>query len=278
MRISSFTKARYGTRDRSFTTDAWTRLVDKIGLMVWEEIPVYWGNAWENPATLENAEAQMREVIARDRNRAAVILWSLSNETSVSPTRVNFLTQLASFTRAEDDTRLVTSAMLSRPQFVANTANTGERGSVESIVFDDPLGEVLDVLGINEYVGWYVGKPEDADGLQWKIKGPKPVIISEFGAEALAGFHADAETRFSEEYQSRVYQHQLAMMRRVPGLAGMTPWLLMDFRPPRRALPGIQDYHNRKGLLSDRGEKKQTFHILQKFYRDLGTGTPAQQK
>ena len=254
------------------------RLADKIGLLVWEEIPVYWGNAWENPATLENAEAQMREVIARDRNRAAVILWSLSNETPVSPARTSFLTQLASFTRAQDDTRLVTSAMLSRPQFAAHPENTAERGSVESIIFDDPLGEVLDVLGINEYVGWYVGKPEDADHLQWKIRWPKPVIISEFGAEALAGFHADAETRFSEEYQSRVYQHQLGMMPRVPALAGMTPWLLMDFRSPRRALAGLQDYHNRKGLLSDRGQKKQAFYLLQKFYRDLGTGTPAQQK
>lgn len=130
--------------------------------------------------------------------------------------------------------------MLSRPRFASNPSGATEGRSVESILFDDPLGEVLDVLGINEYVGWYVGKPEDADRLQWNIKWPKPVIISEFGAEALAGFHADAETRFSEEYQSRVYEHQLAMMRRVPRFAGMTPWLLMDFRSPGARLPAFR--------------------------------------
>ncbi len=71
------------------------RLADRMGLMVWSEIPVYWDIDWSNPATLANAEAQLRDEIARDHNRAAVILWSVSNETPVKPERLTFLKQLA---------------------------------------------------------------------------------------------------------------------------------------------------------------------------------------
>ena len=62
-----------------------TRLADRMGLMVWSEIPVYWDIDWENPATLQNAENQLRDMIARDHNRASVVFWSLSNETPVKP-------------------------------------------------------------------------------------------------------------------------------------------------------------------------------------------------
>jgi beta-glucuronidase len=58
------------------------------------------------------------------------------------------------------------------------------------------------------------------------------------------------------------------MLKRMPALAGVSPWLLMDFHSPRRPLPGIQDYFNRKGLISDRGQRKQAFYVLQKFYRE----------
>lgn len=234
------------------------RLADKMGILLWEEIPVYWGISWESPATLANAEEQMRELIARDHNRASVILWSLSNETPNTPARVEFLRKFAAFTREQDSTRLITSAL--------NTARRTEPGVMS---LDDPVGEFLDVLGINEYIGWYYGAPEAADGLKWNIKWERPVIMSEFGAGAVAGYHADAETRFSEEYQARVYEHQLPMLKAMPMLAGMSPWVLMDFRSPRRMLPGVQDYYNRKGLISDRGEKKKAFFVLQKFYREM---------
>ena len=234
------------------------RLADKMGILLWEEIPVYWGISWENPATLANAEAQMSELIGRDHNRASVILWSLSNETPNVPARVEFLRKFAAFTREQDATRLITSAL-----------NTVDRSQPGVMSLSDPVGEFLDVLGINEYIGWYWGAPESADGMKWNIKWEKPVIISEFGAGALAGYHADAETRFSEEYQARVFEHQLPMLKAMPMLAGMSPWVLMDFRSPRRLLPDVQDYYNRKGLISDRGEKKEAFFVLQKFYREM---------
>jgi beta-glucuronidase len=132
----------------------------------------------------------------------------------------------------------------------------------------------LDVIGLNEYIGWYGNrKTEDADQISWKFAYAKPVIVSEFGADALYNFHADEQTRFSEEYQANLFRHQLGMLSRIPALGGMSPWILMDFHSPRRPLPGIQDYFNRKGLISDRGQRKQAFYILQRFYRQKAEAT-----
>ncbi len=234
------------------------RLADRMGLLVWSEIPVWQDINWRNPATLANAENQMQEMITRDHNRASVILWSISNETPDKPERLTFLKHLASQARELDSTRLITSAM---DHFDLEGPN--------ALVLRDPLGEFLDVLGINEYVGWYERRPQDADTLQWKAIWDKPVIVSEFGAGALYGRHGDANERWTEEYQADVYRHQLSMTQRIPNLAGLTPWILMDFRGPGRTLPSIQDYHNRKGVISDRGERKQAFYVLQKFYREL---------
>ena len=136
-------------------------------------------------------------------------------------------------------------------------------------MIDDPFGKKLDVIGDNEYIGWYDGLPSKADHLVWKCAYDKPVIISEFGAGALYGKHGDDLTRWTEEYQANVYRHQVNMLRKVSFIKGMTPWILIDFRSPRRVLPDIQDFWNRKGLISDRGEKKQAFYILQKFYEEL---------
>ena len=109
------------------------------------------------------------------------------------------------------------------------------------------------MLGLNEYLGWYGGRPEDADNMQWKFAWDKPLIVSEFGAEAPYGRHGDADERWTEEYQANLYQHQIGMLKRIPSLAGLSPWVLMDFHSPRRMLPGMQDYYNRKGLISNHG-------------------------
>ncbi len=240
------------------------RLAEQMGLVLWEEVPVYWSIAWQNPDTLENAKSQMREVVGRDHNRASVFFWSLSNETPPQePGRLEFLKALAAYTRQLDATRLITSAM-----------DRTDPAGPDTRSLNDPLGEVLDVLGLNEYIGWYVGRTEDADRARWETKYPKPLIVSEFGADALYNLHADTDTRFSEEYQANLFQHQIAMLRRIPSLAGVSPWLLMDFHSPRRPLPGIQDYFNRKGLISDRGQRKQAFYVLQKFYREKAEEQP----
>jgi beta-glucuronidase len=238
--------------------ETFIRLADRKGLLVWSEVPVYWHIAWDNPATLENAETQLRDMVARDHNRAAVIFWSMSNETPLEPGRLEFISKMASYARTLDRTRLITSAM-----------NHSDKPDADTRLMNDPLGAVLDVLGWNEYLGWYEGRPEDADHTTWKTSLEKPLIMSEFGGSAVYGKHGDEQTRFSEEYQAGLYRHQLPSLKRAPSLAGMSPWVLMDFRSPRRFLAGVQDFHNRKGLISDKGQRKQAFYVLQKFYSEV---------
>ena len=237
------------------------RLADRMGIMVWSEIPVYWDIDWENPSTLQNAKSQLRDMIARDHNRASVILWSLSNETPVKPERTTFLRQLAETARRLDSTRLLTSAM-----------NHVDESGIDTRTLNDPLGEYLDVLGLNEYLGWYWGRPEDADRMQWKTAWDKPLIMSEFGGGAPYGRHGSADERWTEEYQASIYQHHIVMLKKIPSLAGLSPWVLMDFRSPRRQLPGVQDFYNRKGLISNQGQHKQAFYVLQKYYQELESG------
>jgi beta-glucuronidase len=234
------------------------RTADSLGILVWAEVPVYWTIQWDNEATLANARNQLTELIMRDKNRAAVILWSMANETPPSEPRLAFLRALADRTRSLDPTRLLTAAL---------ELHYGFEDGILSI--DDPFGQDLDVIAINEYLGWYVGPPELADSVTWESAYDKPLIVSEFGAGALQGYHADAETRWSEEYQASVYRHQVAMLERIPFLRGMTPWILTDFRSPRRPLPGIQEFWNRKGLISDRGIKEQAFFVLQQHFKAI---------
>ena len=230
------------------------RAADRMGLLVWSENPVYWALEFDNPKVLAKAEQQLDEEIDTSRNHAAIILWSMANETPNTPARTQFIETLATRARGLDPTRLITAALLVRAQ--GNTK-----------IVDDPLGKALDVIGINEYIGWYEGHPDSADVTEWQIACQKPLIVSEFGAGAKAGLHGGENERWTEEYQANVYRHQLPMLNKIPQLRGMSPWCLMDFRSPNRPLVGIQDDFNRKGLISDQGQKKQAFSVLQKAYR-----------
>jgi beta-glucuronidase len=245
--------------------EAMLRMADQMGLMVWAEVPVYWTIQWENPRTLHNAENQLNEMIGRDHNRAALIIYSVGNETPISDARNRFLRQLIQDAHSADPTRLVSAALQS------SEVADGNRIAVH---MNDPIASDLDVLGNNEYIGWYTGRPEDADSMDWISPYDKPLIMSEFGGDALFGYHGDAHTRWTEEYQENLYERQIAMLRRIPFLRGMTPWILKDFRSPRRTLPGFENYFNRKGLISDRGEKKEAFFVLQKLYRELQSAQP----
>ena len=237
------------------------RAADRMGLLVWSENPVYWALQFDNPEVLAKAEQQLDEEIGTSRNHASIILWSMANETPSTEARTRFIETLAARARSLDSSRLITAALLVRAE-----------GHTK--IVDDPLGKTLDVIGINEYIGWYEGSPETADVTQWSIDYQKPLIVSEFGGGAKAGLHGGANDRWTEEYQASIYRHQLDMLNRISQLRGMSPWILMDFRSPNRPLVGIQDEFNRKGLISDQGQKKQAFFILQKAYKEKTIGKP----
>ena len=229
------------------------RLADEMGLLVWAEVPVYWTISWLNADTYNNAEKQLSDLMTRDKNRSSVIIWSVGNETPLSDPRFVFMSKLVAKARSVDDTRLVAAAL-----------ETHREGN--TIIVNDPLGDQLDLVSFNEYVGWYWSNTKDMLNYKFDIKFNKPVVVSEFGADALGGFHADNETRWSEEYQELLYINQFKMLTPIAGLRGITPWILVDFRSPRRQHPYYQDFWNRKGLISETGKKKKAFYTLRSFY------------
>ena len=229
------------------------REAERMGILVWSEIPVYWTIAWKNPATFANAKQQLTDMISRDHNRANIIIWSIANETPHSAERDDFLGRLAQYARTQDSTRLISMAME-----VTGAANYVNR-------LNDNMNKYVDVVSFNQYIGWY-RDVNDAPKMTWEIPYNKPVIISEFGGGAKSGYHGAKNQRWTEEFQENLYRENIAMIEKIDGLSGTTPWILKDFRSPRRVLPGIQDFYNRKGLVSDKGTKKKAFFVLKQWY------------
>ena len=230
------------------------REAERMGILVWSEIPVYWTIAWSNPDTYANAKRQLSDMIARDQNRANVIIWSIANETPHSGKRDAFLGKLAKHARELDPTRLISMAME-----VTGASNYHN-------ILHDNMSDLVDVVSFNQYIGWY-RDVNDASKMTWEIPYDKPVIISEFGGGAKYGLHGPKNQRWTEEFQENLYRENCAMLDKIDGLAGTTPWILKDFRSPRRVLTGIQDYYNRKGVFSDKGEKKLAFYVLRDWYK-----------
>jgi beta-glucuronidase len=234
-----------------------TRVADSLGILVWSEIPVYWTIDFTSAEVLQKAKAQLHEMITRDRNRTSIIIWSVGNETPVHDARTKFMSELAITAKQADSSRLISAAL-----------EVHNVNGVQTI--DDPLGQYTDLISVNEYIGWYGGLPSSGRTAKWEVKYDKPLFFSETGAEALSGFHADSLTRWSEEYQEWYYREQVAMMKRMPdNYVGLSPWILNDFRSPRRNNPVYQEGWNNKGLFDQKGRKKKAFFVLKNYYDEM---------
>lgn len=227
---------------------------EKAGLLVWSEIPLYWMIDWDNAATYASAENQLKEMIGRDVRRANVIIWSIANETVPSERRNEFLKRLARKARSLDSTRLISMAM--EVTYLEDGTYT----------IRDELNAEVDIIAFNEYFGWYV-QPEDIPNAVWRIPFDKPVVISEFGGGAVAGRHGGARDRWSEEMQKDIYEKNVKMFGGIKNLSGTCPWILNDFRSPRRPLAGVQDGYNRKGLFAPDGAEKLAADVMRKYYK-----------
>ena len=242
------------------------RYAESQGLLIWEEIPLWQGIDFSNEETYAKAQVYLQEMIARDRNRCAIGFWSISNETRPSEARDAFLTRLLAYGRSLDSSRLFASAF-DNAYFVKEA---------DRFQMQDKFAPLLDVVGVNKYMGWYAAWPKKPSDIQWDIFTDKPLIISEFGGEALAGRSEDADvaSSWSEDYQAALYRDNLAMFAGIPNLAGVSPWVLYDFLSPYRQHPVNQNWFNRKGLLSDKGRKKRAWYIMHDFYTGFFADEP----
>lgn len=234
------------------------RYAESKGLLIWEEIPIWQGIDFGNADTYAKAQVYLEEMIARDKNRCAIGFWSISNETRPSGDRDAFLSRLLEHGRSLDSSRLFASAF----------DNAYYAEEADRFIMKDSIAGKLDVIGVNKYMGWYAPWPKPAKDILWSVFTDKPLVISEFGGEALSGRtgNADIASSWSEDYQAALYRDNLAMFGNIPNLAGVSPWVLFDFLSPYRQHPVYQNWFNRKGLLSDKGVKKRAWYVMHDFY------------
>lgn len=234
------------------------REAERNGIILWEEIPVWQGIDFSDPATLEKAKGMLAEMIDRDKNRCAIGFWSIANETKPSPARNAFLKKLLKTGKEIDSTRLYTAAF----DLVEFNEDKG------LFTMEDDFTENLDVVGVNKYLGWYHQWPLDPKKAVWEVVTDKPLIITEFGGEALYGQEGsrDVVSSWSEDYQARLYEDNLTMFENIPNLVGVSPWVLYDFRSPFRFHPTNQEGWNRKGLVSDKGQRKKAWYLMRDYY------------
>ncbi len=237
------------------------RLAEEMGIVLWEEIPIWQGIDFEDEGTKAKAQGMLSEMLHRDMNRCAVCFWGVANETKPSEARNAFLMSLLETGRSIDTTRLYTAAF----DLVYFNEET------RHFEMDDPFTANLDVVAVNKYMGWYHPWPVSPCEAVWDVVPGQPLIISEFGGEALYGQHGDRNitSSWSEEYQARLYEDNIEMFRHIPNLAGVSPWILFDFRSPYRFHPTNQEDWNRKGLVSDQGYRKQAWYIMHDYYSEL---------
>lgn len=227
------------------------RLADRLGIMLWEEIPVYWALEFENPAAFADASNQLSELILRDKNRASVIIWSVGNENPDTDARYQFMKGLVGIARGLDKGRLIGASCLV---------------DLEQCRMKDRLIGNLDVVGMNEYYGWYLKDYGILRKILGQYEEEKPLIITETGADAVYGLHGSENEIYTEECQAAIYQKQFEILFSYPFIRGVTPWCLFDYASMRR-MSRLQKGYNLKGIIgADRKQKKLAYSVVKEAY------------
>ena len=231
------------------------REAEKEGILVWSELPIYWDLAWEDKDTYNNAQRQLNDMILRDINRANVIIWSIGNETPSSKSRDFFLFNLITFAKTLDNSRLITMA------FKAIYSNN----NIYKNNLNDAMVKYLDIISFNQLLEQN-SDINSFDKMKFDISYNKPIIISGLGVEAKFGYHGTLSQIWTEEFQDNYYNNYFEFLETIEGLVGVSPYMLKDFRSPKGVLNSIHNFYNRKGLVSDKGEKKKAFYTLRNWY------------
>jgi len=206
--------------------------------------------------------AALRELISRDRNHPSVIAWSVANEPDTAePAARGYFAPLVSAVRELDP---------SRPVCFANVATAPPEADVVTDLFD--------LICVNRYYGWYAD-PGDLEAAErnleaelraWARQG-KPILVTEFGADALPGLHALPPTMWSEDYQAALITMSLRVFRRIPEVIGEHVWNFADFATAQAVhRPG----GNHKGVFTRDRQPKPAAWLL----RELWTGPPPGQR
>jgi beta-glucuronidase len=234
-------------------------LADRLGVLVISETPAV-GLIFNDDAIEARSALTTRftdELIARDRNHPSVVIWSIANEPRDTPGMSGpFFAQLAARARSLDTTRPVTLASFTP-------------GGEEAL-------EHVDIVSLNRYWGWYAhsgrigeaARALDADLDAIHARYAKPILVTEFGADAVAGHHAEPPEMFSEEYQAELIAATLRVLDAKPYVAGQHVWNLCDFKTPQSILR--PHAINQKGVFTRDRRPKLAAHRLRELWTRRG--------
>lgn len=279
MGANSFRTAHYPYSEETMD------LADELGFLVIDEVSgvglhtfnfnhLHFGEGrnFDNE-TLATHCQQLRELIARDKNRPSVILWSVANEAaSYEDDEYPYFAQLVGTARAADPSRPVTIAY--------HGSSSVEITPIETKVFIDRTFDLVDVVCLNRYVSWYGGRFGEPDAIFPLLKAEldafaarldKPIVISEYGADTIAGEHAVVATPFTEEYQCEFIQRYSEVFDACPNVVGEQIWNFADFETK----PGLMRMGgNKKGVFTRARKPKALAHQLRQRWSKKNTNEP----
>jgi beta-glucuronidase len=209
-----------------------------------------------NAETQEAHRQAIRELIARDKNHPCVVIWSIANEPeSDTPASRDYFEPLAAEAKRLDP---------SRPVGFVNV--------MLAPVDKDVVSDMFDVLMLNRYYGWYVNTGDlaaaerelEAELNGWVEKHGKPIIMTEYGADAVAGLHSIAPSPWTEEYQAEVLEMSHRVFDRIDAVVGEQIWHFADFA----TAPGVFRVDgNKKGVFTRDRRPKASAHLLRRRWR-----------
>ena len=238
------------------------RLADRLGFLVIDETPAV-GLFFSEDGLERRSELCRqftREMINRDKNHPSVIAWSLANEPhSARETAKPFFLELYDLARSLDPTRPITlvSAM----------------GVIEESF------EFLDFMCLNRYFGWYQESGQIERGVKFLSAEldllyetyQKPLVLTEFGADAIPGQHAQPSEMFSEEYQAELIEKYIQVLRSKPFVVGEHVWNMCDFKTSQ-GITRMGGY-NYKGVFTRDRRPKLAAHRLREIWTQDSEGT-----
>lgn len=207
--------------------------------------------------TQETHKEEIRRLVARDKNRPSVVLWSIANEPdTVDPKAIDYFRPLVELTRECDPTRPVGYVnVMFAPYDVCQI--TG----------------MFDIIMLNRYYGWYVNTG-DLEGAEhawreeleaWAGEG-KPIIITEYGADTVAGLHSAVPVPWTEEYQSAYLEMNHRVFDSVDAVVGEHVWNFADFQT---SMGIFRVDGNKKGAFTRDRKPKAAAHVLRERWQNL---------
>ncbi|KAA0717395.1 Beta-glucuronidase [Triplophysa tibetana] len=239
-------------------------MADRHGIVVIDECPGVgikdirsFGNV-----SLTHHLTVMKELVRRDKNHPSVVMWSVANEPAAEMQPAGFyFKELVSYTKSLDSTRPVT--------YITNSNYARDQGA-----------PYVDVICVNSYFSWYhdPGHPEvisiqlNTQFDNWFGKYRKPIIQSEYGADAVSGLHSDPPMMFTEEYQKTVLQnyHNVFDQKRKEFVIGELIWNFADFMTAQNIMRVVG---NKKGIFTRQRQPKAAAFLLRERYWRIANET-----